>query len=164
MSNRKHNYLLNLKGKPARIRDWMKNHHIPPRLIFIITGIASTIWFLLRVIPKPSRAAYPCMRVAAPIMSGFVLYILAVGGFTFASRKTKLKILNVRYFATFLLFFAVIVLMAITPSQNTYSSFQDKPLKAVPMTDLTNLSEKESGSIPGGLSGHGILKQQIPIV
>ncbi len=46
------------------------------RISFILTGIASTVWFLIRVIPKPSRATYPCMRAAAPIMSGFVIYIL----------------------------------------------------------------------------------------
>ena len=149
MSNRKHNYLLNLKGKPAKMRDWMKSHHIPPRLIFIITGILSTLWFLFRVIPKPSRAAYPCMRVAAPFMSGFVLYILSVGALTFASRKAKLKILNVRYFATFLLFFAMIVLMAITPSQNTSSPFQDKLSKTGPDDGPNQPIGKGVGIYPG---------------
>ena len=35
---------------------------------------------------KPSRAAYPCMKVAAPIMSGFVLYLLSLGGITLIFR------------------------------------------------------------------------------
>ncbi|RPI01972.1 MAG: DUF362 domain-containing protein [Calditrichaeota bacterium] len=47
------------------------------KLSWSVIGLASLIWFLLRVIPKPSRAAYPCMRAAAPIASSFVLYILA---------------------------------------------------------------------------------------
>ena len=38
-----------------------------------VTGLAALVWFLLRVIPKPSRAAYPCQRAAAPLASGFNL-------------------------------------------------------------------------------------------
>ena len=38
------------------------------------------IWFLVRVIPKPSRAAYPCQRAAAPVASAFVVWLLAVWG------------------------------------------------------------------------------------
>ena len=51
---------------------------IPFRLVFVIMGTLSTIWFLVRVIPKPSRAAYPCMRTAAPIMSGFFMYLITL--------------------------------------------------------------------------------------
>jgi hypothetical protein len=36
------------------------------KLILISIGLLSTLWFLLRVIPKPSRASYPCMQLAAP--------------------------------------------------------------------------------------------------
>ena len=39
-------------------------------------GLASLAWFFLRVIPNPSRAAYPCQRAAAPLASGFVLWIV----------------------------------------------------------------------------------------
>ena len=49
------------------------------KLIFILAGLASSFWFLIRVIPKPSRAVYPCMRVAAPLASSFVIYLLSLG-------------------------------------------------------------------------------------
>ena len=91
-----------MKEKLIHIKEWMKNHHIPPRLMFLILGIISTIWFLIRVIPKPVRATYPCMRVAAPFMSGFVVYLLSVGGLTIVSRKFGRKFLNVRYASAFL--------------------------------------------------------------
>ena len=71
-----------LKGKLGQMRDWLFKIRLPYKLIFITMGIASTVWFLIRVIPKPSRATYPCMQVAAPFMSGFVAYLLAVGGLT----------------------------------------------------------------------------------
>jgi hypothetical protein len=35
-------------------------------LVLPFLGFGSLLWFLVRVIPKPGRAAYPCMRVAAP--------------------------------------------------------------------------------------------------
>jgi hypothetical protein len=107
-----------LKGKLGRMRDYLLSKHIPYKLIFFIMGIASTIWFLLRVIPKPSRAGYPCMQVAAPFMSGFVMYLLAVAGLTAVSRKTKLKIVNVRFGAAFMLMTGVIIAMAVTPSSS----------------------------------------------
>lgn len=49
------------------------------RVLFPFLGTGSLLWFLFRVIPKPSRAGYPCMRVAAPIASTFVLWLLGAG-------------------------------------------------------------------------------------
>lgn len=57
--------------------------------IFPIAGLVSLFWFLLRVIPKPSRATYPCQRVAAPLAGGFVLWIAGVVGSVFAFRRAK---------------------------------------------------------------------------
>lgn len=52
-------------------------------------GLLSLLWFLVRVIPKPSRAAYPCQRAAFPIASSFVVWLLAVLGSAFAWRKAQ---------------------------------------------------------------------------
>jgi len=50
-------------------------------------GVLAIGWFLFRVVPKPSRAAYPCQRVAAGIGTGFLAYLvgllLAYTGFRF---------------------------------------------------------------------------------
>ncbi len=67
------------------------------KITFIIAGIASTIWFLVRVIPKPQRATYPCMRVAAPVMSGFVVYLLTLAGSVAAFRKAKQNFMRSDY-------------------------------------------------------------------
>lgn len=58
-----------------KIRDFFLRNKITARIVFITSGILATLWFLLRVIPKPSRAAYPCMQAAAPLMSTFVIYL-----------------------------------------------------------------------------------------
>jgi len=48
------------------------------RWMFPIAGFLSLVWFLFRVIPKPSRAAYPCQQMAAPLAGAFVLWIAGV--------------------------------------------------------------------------------------
>jgi len=64
---------------------------------FYFLGISSLIWFLIRVIPKPSRAAYPCMRAAAPFASSFVLYILGLCASIALFRKGKKLVDKSRY-------------------------------------------------------------------
>lgn len=48
--------------------------------IFFATGITAILWFLIRVIPKPSRAVYPCQRAAFPLASSMIAYLLGGGG------------------------------------------------------------------------------------
>lgn len=45
---------------------------------FPLLGVAAILWFLIRVIPKPSRATYPCQRLAAGIGGGFLLYLTGI--------------------------------------------------------------------------------------
>jgi Domain of unknown function (DUF362) len=92
--------LSRLKGKPGRIRDYLQKKHIPPRLLFIILGVASTIWFLFRVIPKPSRATYPCVRTAAPFMSAFVIYLISLGGISLSMKRAWRNLISSRYGAS----------------------------------------------------------------
>jgi hypothetical protein len=101
------------------MRDHLLKYRLPYKLIFIIMGITSTVWFLIRVIPKPSRATYPCMRVAAPFMSGFVTYLLAVAGLTVISRKMRRRVINVRVGATLMLMTGVIIAIAVVPASST---------------------------------------------
>ncbi len=58
----------------------LKKIHIPSKLLFIVMGVISTAWFLIRVIPKPQRAGYPCMRTAFPVMTGFLIWVGSVTG------------------------------------------------------------------------------------
>lgn len=76
------------------------------KISLIVIGITSTAWFLIRVIPKPQRATYPCMRAAAPLMSGFVIWLMATIGSAFAFRKAKQRFIESRYLAAVLLIVA----------------------------------------------------------
>ncbi len=62
-----------------------------------IVGLISLVWFLARVIPKPSRAAYPCQRVALPLASGFVVWLLGLAGSVVIFRKAKRCLVRARY-------------------------------------------------------------------
>jgi hypothetical protein len=115
--------ILKLRGKLSGIRDWMNDHHFPPRLMFYLLGIISTIWFLIRVIPKPSRATYPCMKVAAPFMSGFVVYLLTLGGITVALRKAKQSIIRAKYFAAVSFILVAIAGMVISLTNSIHNSY-----------------------------------------
>jgi hypothetical protein len=68
------------------------------KMMFFFLGISSTIWFLVRVIPKPQRASYPCMRAAAPLMSAFVVYLITMSGSVLAFRKARIHFIKARYF------------------------------------------------------------------
>jgi hypothetical protein len=138
-----------LKGKLGKMRDWMENHHIPYKVIFFVLGIASTIWFLVRVIPKPSRATYPCMQVAAPFMSGFVTYLLAVAGMTVLSRRFGRKIINVRLGSTMMLLAGVVVAIAVIPTNNSETLFQTTETRTGPEDGPNQPIGEAKGINPG---------------
>lgn len=93
------------------------------RISFIATGVASTIWFLVRVIPKPQRATYPCMRAAAPFMSGFVIWLLSLTGSVAAFRKAKISFLRSKYLiGSLFLLTALAGILFITARQESLAS------------------------------------------
>jgi hypothetical protein len=65
--------------------------------LFPITGLAALVWFAVRVLPKPSRAAYPCQQVAAPIASAFLAWVVGIGVSVFALRKARRYIFQSRF-------------------------------------------------------------------
>jgi len=69
------------------------------RISIIVLGITSTVWFLIRVIPKPQRATYPCMQASAPLMSGFVIWLITLLGSSLAFKKAKQRFTEARYVA-----------------------------------------------------------------
>ncbi|MCL1792588.1 MAG: DUF362 domain-containing protein [Oscillospiraceae bacterium] len=54
-----------------------------------ITGFLALAWFLLRVVPKPSRISYPCQRAAFPLAVGFLSFLFGITGI-----KTICKIIK----------------------------------------------------------------------
>jgi hypothetical protein len=48
------------------------------KICFPVIGILAIIWFLIRVIPKPTRLTYPCQQIAAGIGGTFLIYIISI--------------------------------------------------------------------------------------
>jgi len=92
--------------------------------MFFITGLGALLWFLIRVIPKPSRAAYPCMRAAAPVASAFVLYVLGLFATAAFFKKSKRLFSQSRHALASIFLLAGIFSAMLT----TFTS--DKPLYA----------------------------------
>jgi hypothetical protein len=76
-----------LKSWITRARRLAPFRHAGGRLILFLTGLTSLVWFLIRVIPKPSRATYPCQRAAAPMASSFVIWLAGLLGLAWARRR-----------------------------------------------------------------------------
>ncbi len=104
------------------------------KVVFFVLGILSTIWFLIRVIPKPSRATYPCMQAAAPFASGFIIYLMSLTTGSFLLKKslnalTKKKILLAAGLAVAMIFaFSLTIFNSVfraQASEQTYLSVSD---------------------------------------
>jgi uncharacterized protein (DUF362 family) len=91
-----------------------------PALLLPVTGLLALLWFLIRVVPKPSRATYPCQRLAAPLASGFIVWLMGLAGSTILCRKAGHLLHRSRYVvATFCIVGSVVILwgaMAATSS------------------------------------------------
>jgi hypothetical protein len=79
---------------------------------FVIIGLVSLLWLLIRVIPKPSRATYPCMKVAMPLAFSFLTYLAALGASVLFFRKAVAHFRTFRYKYA-LLFFVISIALGI---------------------------------------------------
>jgi hypothetical protein len=101
----------------------MKRTSIIAKLVLPFLGIGSLIWFLLRVIPKPGRAAYPCMRVAAPLASTFVLWVLGAATSFLCFKKARAHFFRSRYLTAALCIAAGGIAGALLLSSPSHLSF-----------------------------------------
>ena len=126
---------------PKRFKSWkekLDQWSVPVKISFFVLGIVSTIWFLIRVIPKPSRAAYPCMRTAAPFMSAFVIYLLSFSGAFLAFRKAKDSFYKSKYFMTGIFAVAAIISSAIFFGNDARIALAQVFNQSAPLPDAPN--------------------------
>jgi hypothetical protein len=68
------------------------------RLLLPLIGVLALVWWLVRVIPKPSRADYPCQRVGLPIALQGVAMLMSLFVLPVSFSKTR-KFLNAHRYA-----------------------------------------------------------------
>ena len=80
-----------------------------PAWSLLFAGLVACAWYLFRVIPKPSRAEYPCQRATAPIRIGFLTYCVALAGYAISFTRAKSLLRNKKTVLAGLFFVAAIV-------------------------------------------------------
>jgi hypothetical protein len=76
------------------------------RFLFPLIGLAALIWILIRVIPKPSRLNYPCVKTAMPLASGFIGYVamFVLSAIAFFKSKKSMAYYPLFFAAAFVVF------------------------------------------------------------
>ncbi len=93
------------------------------------TGLAALIWFLLRVIPKPSRATYPCQQMAFPLASAFIFWLTGTLGSITAFRKAQNYLTKTRYvMAAIFIFISFISIWLLMSNTEEELVFAQQPL------------------------------------
>ena len=91
------------------------------RFLLPVLGFLSAVWMLIRIIPKPSRASYPCMKVAAPLASSFIAYCSGLFISIISWNRAK-RAFREKRFIWAVVFTVVLVIsiswMGIQPAQN----------------------------------------------
>jgi hypothetical protein len=75
------------------------------RWAFPLFSLLALIWVLVRVIPKPQRATYPCMKVAIPLASSLVIYLSGIMASVVLFRKAFRKAVANKYLLAGVLLF-----------------------------------------------------------
>ncbi len=122
------------------------------RVTFYLIGTGSVLWFLFRVVPKPSRAAYPCMQAAAPLMSSFVLYLLSLAGSVVAFRKARNKYFQAKYWAAAFLAIISVTAFVVFSERSAFSSFAGITGKAAILENPNTPIGVAKGTYPGRVS------------
>ena len=122
----------NIEQWYIRFYNYLKKIRIPGKIVLIVMGILSTAWFLFRVIPKPSRASYPCVRATAPFMSGFVLYLLSLVSLSYIIKKMKTSGRKLFSPSSFLMVSLLIFLAAVNITSNSSVSLSQEALPMGP--------------------------------
>ena len=111
--------------------------------LFPIGGLLALIWFLIRVIPKPSRATYPCQRAAFPLASGFVIWLAGAIGSIAAFRRAKRCLAQSRYILC-----AILIVTSIGTVWLAQGITTDKTLQADELTSNVPIGTAK-GIYPG---------------
>jgi hypothetical protein len=68
-----------------------------PALALPLVGLLALVWYAVRVVPKPSRATYPCQQMAKPLAGSFLIWLFGMTGATLAFRHAGAKMRQARF-------------------------------------------------------------------
>jgi hypothetical protein len=82
--------------RTGRIAD-LRNPQELPWILLLAMGFLALVWFLVRVLPKPSRVTYPCQQVAAPLATGFLVWLASITSASFLFHQARVSLRQARY-------------------------------------------------------------------
>ncbi len=94
-------------GKLKRCLCFLNNKKL--KIIYFLLGLFSFIWILIRIIPKPSRATYPCVQAAYPFAGSFLVYLAGLLTSAYAYTRALANFRKRQYFVFFSLLVASII-------------------------------------------------------
>ena len=74
-----------------------------------VVGFFALVWFVIRVIPKPSRYRYPCQRMAVPIAMGFLAWLSTTIGLSISIKSIINFVKKSRYWAAALVIIITLI-------------------------------------------------------
>ena len=104
--------------------------------LWIILGIAAVVWVVIRVVPKPSRATYPCQKVAQPIAAGFLTWLIGLTASTMIVKRARQLVHNRRYMTGLAMFVVAILIGSFSLMSDTRA--EAKKAKTFTPTDAAN--------------------------
>jgi hypothetical protein len=132
--------------KTGRIVGLRKPQELP-WILFPVVGFLALVWFLVRVLPKPSRAAYPCQKVAAPLAGSFLVWLAGVTGASLALRHARDKLRQARYWTA-----AIALLVALAGFSWAVLS-RSQPAQAKPLAYTAHPVNSPIGTAKGLMPG-----------
>ena len=118
-------------------------------------SLLSLIWVIIRLIPKPQRAAYPCMKVAIPFASSLIIYLTGLLASVVVFKKAFRKVSESKYFIAGLLLVAGLgfsILTIFTSKQDLFAAETESYNYEDPLGPNTPIGEAK-GLSPVVLSG-----------
>ncbi len=128
----------------------MKIQALKEKWFFPVIGFLALIWFLIRVIPKPSRATYPCQRAAFPLATSFVIWLTGTFTSVFAIKKARSLFQNYNLFYASLYLFTGLMLASV------FISGYNPELFAKDLTEAEHPSNMPIGQAKGIFPGRVI--------
>ena len=112
------------KGKNIEPKEW--NKWWMPLIAFI-----AFLWFVIRVIPKPSRIRYPCQRAAFPLAMGFIAWVIGIFSMSFSIHSIIKNFKENNHLSILMFLLILIIASGFFVSTNNYEKIvanNDKPL------------------------------------
>ena len=135
-------------GKTGRVVGLNRSYRWA-RWLFPVAGLVALVWYLVRVIPKPSRADYPCQRVAAPIAFGGIAYLLSILGLVTFFRKSRKFLFQHRYAAAGICMVVTLVCAAVVRNASEFAASAEDTGTFTPSDASTTPMGTARGINPG---------------